>query len=193
MKKMKNWIWIVVIVVIVIWVGGWVVGFYNATIKLNEKVDNGWAQVETQYQRRFDLIPNLVNSVKGSMTQEQEVFSDITEARTRYAGAGTTSEKAGAATQVEGALGRLLLVMENYPVLKSIDAVQGLMVQLEGTENRISVERKRFNDLVREYNVNVKQFPRNLLAGLFGFDEKNFFEAVEGADAAVEVDLKLTD
>ena len=169
--------------------GLYVWSLYNGLITLSEGVDSQWAQVETQYQRRFDLIPNLVESVKGILKQEQQVFSDIAEARTKYAGAGTVSEKVAAANQVESAFGRLLAIMENYPQLRSVEAVQALMVQLEGTENRISVERKRYNDAVRDFNVRVRRFPANLFASLFGFSEKVYFEAAEGAETAPGVQL----
>ena len=153
------------------------------------EVDKQWAQVEAQYQRRFDLIPNLVESVKGVMSQEQEVFGAISEARTRYAGASTIDQKAGAAQQIESAFGRLLAIMENYPQLKSAENVQTLMIQLEGTENRISVERMRFNEAVRDINLKVKRFPSNVVAGIFGFNERVYFEAAEGAEAVPEVNL----
>lgn len=175
------------IIVLIIW---WVVGFYNGVIGLNEKVEGQWAQVENQFQRRFELIPNLVNSVKGAMAQEEEIFLAIAEARTKYTGAETVNEKAEAATQVESALGRLLAIFENYPELKSVDTVQTLMTQLEGTENRLSVERMRFNEYVKEYNVKIKVMPNNILAGFFGFTPKNFFEAAEGAEVAPVVDLE---
>lgn len=177
---------VAILAVLVIW------GFsnYNSLVTLNESVDAQWAKVETQYQRRFDLIPNLVNSVKGILTQEQKVFGDIAEARTRYSGAVTTNDKALAASQVESALGRLLVVMENYPQLQSSTNVQDLMTQLEGTENRISVERTRFNDMVRDYNVSVKRFPRNILAGVFGFAERSYFEATSGAETPPTVELQ---
>ena len=162
---------------------------YNGFVNKNETVDNQWAQVESQYQRRFDLIPNLVNSVKGAMAQEQEVFDAIAEARTRYAGARSVDEKAAAAGQVETAFGRLLAVMENYPTLKSVDTVQSLMVELAGTENRISVERKRFNDSVQFLNVAVKRFPSNLMAKVFGFGERAYFEAAAGAENAPSVEF----
>ncbi len=164
-------------------------GSYNRLISAEENVNNKWAQVETQYQRRFDLIPNLVESVKGAMEQEQEVFGEIAEARTRYAGAETVDEKVKAAGEVESALARLLVIMENYPELKSIEAVQTLMAQLEGTENRISVERKRYNDAVKSYNLLTKRLPTNLIARLFGFEEKPYFESVEGADAPPGVEF----
>ena len=171
-----------------------IIGFfwssYNNLVTANEGVTTQWQQVETQYQRRFDLIPNLVESVKGAMAQEQKVFGDLAEARTRYSGATTPDEKAAAANQVEGALGRLLVVMENYPQLKSMETVQTLMAQLEGTENRISVERQRYNDKVNGYNVMVKRFPTNLMAGMFGFGERTYFESEKGAETAPKVNLQ---
>lgn len=160
---------------------------YNKFVKTNEAVNNQWAQVETQYQRRFDLIPNLVNSVKGIMTQEQKVFGDLAEARTRYSGARSVEEKVKAANQVESSLARLLAVVENYPQLKSAENVQTLMVQLEGTENRISVERGRYNDSVRDFNIVTKKFPSSLIAALFGFKERSYFQAAQGAENAQNV------
>ncbi len=182
----KSWL---IIVGIVLFLGLSLVGFYNSLVTKTQAVDNQWAQVETQYQRRFDLIPNLVKSVEGIMSQEQEVFGQIAEARTRYSGATTVEEKAQAATQVESALGRLLVVMENYPQLLSSANVSQLMDELAGTENRIAVERRRFNDLVRDYNVTIKKFPANLVAGVFGFDARSYFEAAEGAEEAPEVEI----
>jgi len=180
----KSLIIIGVILIIVVFA---LFGYYNKFVTANEGVDGQWAQVETQYQRRFDLIPNLVESVKGVMAQEQEVFGMIAEARTKYAGAETADEKAGAATEVESALGRLLVVMENYPQLKSAENVNTLMAQLEGTENRISVERGRYNATVKDYNVMTKRFPANIIAGMFGFGERNYFEAAEGSEVAPSV------
>lgn len=185
---MNKTLWIIVgiLVLAVLW------GFssYNSLISLNESVDAQWAKVETQYQRRFDLIPNLVNSVKGILTQEQKIFGDIAEARTRYSGAVSSNDKAAAASQVENALGRLLVVMENYPLLQSSNNVRDLMTQLEGAENRISVERTRFNDMVRDYNVSVKRFPKNMIANMLGFGERNYFESVDAAATAPTVDLE---
>ncbi len=182
----KRLFWLIPLAVVLL-VGGYVWSSYNRLVTLDQEVENKWAQVETQYQRRFDLIPNLVESVKGVMKQEQEIFNNLAEARTRYAGAGTINEQAAAATEVEGALGRLLVVMENYPQLKSAENVQTLMVQLEGTENRISVERKRYNDTVRDYNLLTKRVPARWVASAFGFEEKSFFEAVEGSENAPAV------
>ena len=167
------------------------VNYYNSFVGLSQSVTNQWAQVETQYQRRFDLIPNLVNSVKGFLTQEQAVFGAIAEARTRYAGAQIVNDKAVAATQVESALGRLLVIMENYPELKSNETVAQLMDELAGTENRISVERRRYNDVVKDYNLKVSMIPGRFFASIFGFGPKDYFEAVTGADTAPNVDLEL--
>ena len=168
----------------------WGLTSYNSLVSLNETTDAQWAKVETQYQRRFDLIPNLVNSVRGILAQEQEVFGDIAEARTRYANATAANDKAAAASQIESAFGRLLVIMENYPQLQSSANVQDLMAQLEGAENRISVERTRFNDMVRDYNVSVKRFPRNIIADLLCFGERAYFEAASGAETAPTVNLE---
>ncbi len=167
----------------------YVMSTYNGLVTKGEAVDNQWAQVETQYQRRLDLIPNLVESVKGVMKQEQAIFTALADARTRYAGATTINDKAAAATGVESAFGRLLAIMENYPQLQSSANVQTLMVQLEGTENRVSVERKRFNDNVRALNVSIKTFPSSMVAGIFGFAQINYFEAAAGAENAPAVKL----
>src|SRR3989338_7842727 len=164
---MNKFTWSVLGIVVVLVLYSW--SLYNGLVKANENITGQWAQVETQYQRRFDLIPNLVNSVKGILAQEQKIFGDIAEARTRYASAKTPNDKALAASQVESAFARLLVVMENYPQLKSSENVRDLMTQLEGTENRISVERTRFNDMVRDYNVSIKRFPKNILAAITGF------------------------
>lgn len=165
------------------------VSFYNRLVAKTQAIENQWAQVETQYQRRFELIPNLVNSVKGLFVQEQQVFTTIAEARTKYAGAGTVDEKARAAGELETALGRLLVIIESYPELKSSERVADLMDELAGTENRIAVERRRYNEKVQDYNVAIKKFPGNLIAGMFGFSERAYFEAVGEAKKAPEVDL----
>lgn len=186
----KTIIWLVVIGLVVL-VIGWLWSSYNRLVVMSEQVDGQWAQVETQYQRRFDLIPNLVESVKGAMGQEERVFGDLAEARTNYAGAQTVGEKAQAASQLESAFSRLLVIMENYPDLKSIDTVQTLMAQVEGTENRVSVERNRFNESVKNYNMVIKRLPTNLIANLFGYGEKNYFESVEEAAEAPKVEFNL--
>jgi LemA protein len=180
-------LWIVVGLVVV--VGLYMGSVYNGLVRGNEGVDAQWAQVESQYQRRVDLVPNLVNSVKGIMNQEQEVFTALADARTKYGGAASTDAKAAAAGEFESALSRLLVVMENYPQLRSVESVNTLMAELAGTENRISVERMRFNEMVRDYNVTVKTFPRSFVASLFGFGPRTMLEAKEGADQVPEVQL----
>ena len=164
-------------------------GSYNGLVSQSQAIDGQWAQVETQYQRRYDLIPNLVSSTQGFLKQEQTVFSQIAEARTRYSGAVTADDKAAAAGGIESALGRLLVIIENYPQLKSNETVAKLMDELAGTENRISVERRRFNELVQVYNTRIKTIPTNLVAGVFGFGERNYFQSSEGAQVAPKVEL----
>jgi LemA protein len=191
---MKKYGWLIaigVVVLIVVIIGLSLSGTYNSLVTKSQAVDGQWAQVETQYQRRYDLIPNLVNTVKAYMTQEQAVFGAIAEARTKYGQATTPDSKAAAAGEVETALGRLLVVMENYPELKSIQTVTTLMDELAGTENRISVERRRYNDLVLDYNTSIKTFPTVLMAGMFGFTEKHYFQSTTGADVAPKVEFGL--
>jgi len=169
----------------------WFAGSYNGLVTMNNNVDTTWSTVQTQYQRRFDLVPNLVNATKGVLKQEKEVFTAIADARTRYAGAPSGSnEQVQATTQYEGALARLLVVMENYPQLKSIEAVQRLTDELAGTENRIAVARDRYNVVVGSYNGAIKRFPRNIIAGMFGFSPREFFKSDEGASAAPTVNLE---
>ncbi len=181
----------IILLVIIVLIVGWVWTSYNKLVTGNETVESAWAQVDTQYQRRFDLIPNLVSAVKGIMTQEQEVFGNLADARTRYSGATNLNEKVEAASGMESALSRLLVIMENYPELRSTETVQDLMSQLEGTENRISVARTRFNDEVKSFNVMIKKAPLNLMANLFNFDEKVYFQVAPEAQNAPVVDLEL--
>jgi LemA protein len=164
-------------------------GSYNNLVTKNTAIDGQWAQVETQYQRRFDLIPNLVNATKGFLTQEKTIFEDIANARTQYGGAKTTDEKAAGATSLDSALSRLLVIMENYPQLKSDATVARLTDELAGTENRIAVERRRYNDLVQDYNTTIKMVPTNFVAGIFGFKERTFFKSTSGAETAPKVEL----
>lgn len=182
---------LLIVLAIVVVIALWGVSTYNGLVSKNESVTNQWAQVETVYQRRFDLIPNLVESVKGVMRQEQAVFSDITAARTGYLNARTTDEKAAAATNMEGSLAKLLVVMENYPQLQSATNVRDLQSELSGSENRISVERMRYNDSVKAMNQTIKRFPTNMVASLFGFGERVYFEAVSQANQAPQVDMNL--
>jgi LemA protein len=182
---MKKYTLIGLIALVVI-IGGWMLSSYNSIVKGNLAVDTQWAQVEAQYQRRLDLIPNLVASVQGIFKQEKDIFTAIANARQGYAGAHTVDEKAAAAGQVEQALGRLLVITENYPQLNSNQTLQNLMTQLEGTENRVSVERMRFNDSVSAFNARIITFPANLVAKIFGFKERAFFKAdIEASKAPV--------
>jgi LemA protein len=178
---------LIIVLIVVVLIGSYAFTTYNNLVTLSVSADTQWKQVEADYQRRFDLIPNLVESAKGVMKQEKEVFGMLAEARTKYAGATTPDAKAAAAGQVETALGRLIAVVENYPQLKSSDTVQTLMSQLEGTENRISVQRMKYNDTVKEYNLKVMKVPSSLFASLFGFTQKSYFEATKGSENAPAV------
>lgn len=179
----------IIIIIVLAVIAIWMLSSYNGLVNSRETYTAQWSQVENQYQRRFDLIPNLVNAVKGSMKQEQAVFGEIADARSRYSGATTQEQKVQAASQVESALSRLLVITENYPDLKSSALVQDLLVQLEGTENRVSVERQKYNDMIKGYNLKVKRIPGVIFAKIFGFDEEPYFESTKGAEQAPKVDL----
>jgi len=155
---------------------GYLKGTYNSLVTMDEGVKGAWAQVENQLQRRYDLIPNYVETVKGYARHEKEVFVKVTEARSRVAGAGAISEKIAANNELSSALGRLLVVVERYPDLKANANFIRLQDELAGTENRISVERRRFNEAVKAYNTKIRSFPTNLIAGMFGFEKATFFE-----------------
>lgn len=178
-----------VIVVLFLIVGGWLRGEYNSLVQLDEGVTTAWSQVENQFQRRADLIPNYVETVKGYASHERETLQAVTEARSRVAGAGTREEKIEANQQLTSALSRLLLVVERYPDLKANVNFQMLQDELAGTENRIAVERRNYNEVVRSYNVKVRSFPTALIAGMFGFDRAEPFEATPGAEQAPEVNF----
>ena len=161
---------------------------YNAIVSKHETIAAKWAQVENQLQRRNDLIPNLVSTVKGYAAHERTVFEEVTQARSQWAKAGTVEEKVKAAGAVDAALGRLLLVAENYPVLKADTSFLRLMDELSGTENRIAVERMRYNEAVRDYNITVRTFPGNFVSGMFGYKvATEYFKAEEKAKAVPEV------
>ena len=173
-----------VLVLLVIIVAGAIIPRYNKVQELDEQVNTAWAQVETVLQRRYDLIPNLVNTVKGFANQEKEVLTEVTRLRSQWGEARSTQQKAAVASQMEGALGRLMLISENYPELKSNTNFLSLQSQLEGTENRISVERRRYNETLRSYNIYVRKFPQNLL----GFKVRDeYFESAAGAEKAPTV------
>ena len=160
---------------------------YNQLVSQSEAVDAGWSEVQNQLQRRNDLIPNLVNTVKGFAAQEQNVLVRVTEARSRVAGAGTPAESMAASNELSSALSRLLVVVEKYPELKSDRNFIQLQDELAGTENRLAVARNRYNDAVREYNTTAKRFPTLVIARLFGFQEKTYFDAPESAREAPNV------
>ena len=162
-------------------------GNYNKFVGLDQTVKSSWAQVENQLQRRFDLIPNLVETVKGYAKQEKDVMVQVTEARAKVGGAGNVPDKISANNELSGALSRLMVVVEKYPDLKSNQNFMRLQDELAGTENRIAVERMRYNEAVKIYNQAIKSFPANLLAGMFGFKDATFFEAPKEAKEAVKV------
>lgn len=166
-----------------------VLGFYNGIIRLDQGVQTAWAQVENQYQRRLDLVPNLVAAVKGQFKQEQAIFDKITQARAAFAGAQNVKDQVKAANDVEGFLRQLFALVESNPQIKSNENVLALQAQLEGSENRVAVERQRYNERVRQFNVKIKVFPGSVLAKWFGFSQKDFFEATEGAQQTPKVEL----
>ena len=164
-------------------------GTYNSLVMLDEGVKAAWAQVENQLQRRYDLIPNYVETVKGFAKQEREVFIKVTEARSKVGGATTVPEKIQANNQLSSMLSRLLVVVERYPQLKSDQNFLRLQDELAGTENRIAVERRRYNETVKTYNIKVRTFPTNILAGIFGFEKATFFEVPESAQEVPKVEF----
>lgn len=178
-----------VIALIALGVGGWVVGSYNKLVAKKADVDNAYAQVDNELQRRNDVIPNLVEVVKGVAAQEQIVFGQVDAARAAMAGAHTPEQKFAAGDQMNGVLGRLLAVVENYPQIKSQENFLKLQDQLEGTENRLVVARKRYNDVATEYNVMVRVFPTNVFAGMLNFKEKPLWEVPAEAKQVPKVEF----
>ena len=194
----KKYFTISIIAAAVVLLCGITYSSYNKLVLLDEETSSAWSQVENQYQRRYDLIPNLVNTVKGYAKHEESVLRELTEARSKAGGVISVDssilddpEKMAEFQKVQNELGaslqRLLAVTENYPELKANQNFLALQDELEGTENRISVERKRFNDSVKAYNSTMRRFPMNLLAGMFGFEKKNYFAAEAAAAKAPEV------
>jgi LemA protein len=170
---------VAVIAVLALGIGGWVAGGYNGLVGKKADVDNAYAEVDNQLKRRDELIPNLVNTVKGIAAQEQVVFGQIANARAAMAGAHTPEQKFAAGNQEETAIGRLLVVMENYPQLKSQENFASLQDELAGTENRLAVARKRYNDNVRDYDVMVQRFPTNVFAGMFNYKAAPYYPVPE--------------
>ncbi len=164
-------------------------GTYNSLVSLEEGVSNKWAQVETQYQRRVDLIPNLVATVKGAAAFESGTLEELTRLRSQWQTAGSVDAKVATANQIESAISKLLVISENYPKLTATQNFQALQDELANTENKVAVERGRFNDAVRGYNTKVRMFPTNFVAGMFGFSQKTYFESVEGSEKAPTVNF----
>lgn len=185
----KSTIAIIVVVVILVAIIAGLVSSYNGVVSLSEEVDNKFATIDTMLQRRADLIPNLVNTVKGYTNQEQAVIDSVTDARAKLAGANSVEEKANADQELNTALTNLLVVVENYPDLKSSQNFINLSDELAGTENRIATARKDYNDAVREYNTKIKRFPTNVVSGMFGYGEKEYFQASEGSEEVPTVDF----
>jgi LemA protein len=178
---------VLVLLVIVIMGAIFTVVPYNRLTRLDVETENAWAEVNNQLQRRNDLIPNLVSTVKGYATHEKELFEHIADARARLAGASDIQDKMKTSNELSGLLSRLLVIVENYPQLKANENFLELQNQLEGTENRLAVARNRYNVAVRNYNTAIRVFPSNIMAGLFGFTPKQFFEAPESAQQVPQV------
>ena len=185
----KGLVALVVVLLVLIAMGGCVAGNYNGLVTRKADVENKWAQVDNQLQRRNDLIGNLVETVKGAAGQEQTVFGEIAQARAAMAGARTPEKGIAAAQGMDSAIGRLLVVVENYPQLKSMESFIQLQDQIESTENRIAVERMRYNDAVKTYNVAVRSFPMNLFASTFNFKEAPNYPVPEAAKVVPKVDF----
>lgn len=198
MKNMGKWITPLIIVGVIVIIVLWAAGSYNGMVSSQEQVESQWAQVENVYQRRADLIPNLVATVKGYADFERQTLTDVIEARAKATSVNINPQNLDensmkmfqeAQGQLSGALGRLMVVVERYPDLKANQNFLELQSQLEGTENRITVERNRFNDTARQYNTLIRSFPRNLFASAFGFERKPYFEAEQGAEKAPKVEF----
>lgn len=192
---MKKSVWITILVVVLV-IGGWAVGAYNSLVAQEEGVQSSWSQVENVYQRRSDLIPNLVATVKGYAAHESETLEGVVEARAKATQVTVDPNKLDAESiakfqkaqgELGQALGRLMMIKEAYPDLKANENFLQLQAQLEGTENRIATERMKYNQSAQVYNTNIRRFPKNLIANMFGFQAKGYFEAQEGADVAPEV------
>jgi len=195
----RKWLIPGIIIGIIVLIAAIVIGGYNGLIGQRENVNKSFANLQSQYQRRADLVPNLVSTVKGAANFEQDTLTDVTEARAKATGitidpSNATPEQLAQYQESQGelsqALGRLLAVTENYPELKAVAGFQDLQVQLEGTENRISVARNDFNEVASGYNSRIQTFPTNITAGIFGFDKFPYFEAEDGADAAPDVNFE---
>lgn len=188
--KRNVWIGLAVAAGLIVLLSATCVSQYNTLVKEREAVDGAWAQVENVLQRRADLIPNLVETVKGYAAHEKQIFTDVAEARSRLLSATGPAATQEANRGFESALGRLLAIAERYPDLKANQNFLALQDELAGSENRIAVERKRYNDQVRDFNARIQSFPTSVLAGIFGFDRRTYFEADEGANKVPKVEFK---
>ena len=195
LKKQLGWIIPVALLVVIIL---WAISGYNGMVSMDESVQGKWADVETQYQRRADLIPNLVSTVKGYAAHESETLESVVKARSEASSVkvdpeNITPEKLAeyqkAQSGVSSALGRLMVIVEKYPDLKANQNFLELQSQLEGTENRINVARRDFNEAAKQYNTSIRRFPKNIIAGMFGFEKKAYFEAEKGAEQAPKVEF----
>ena len=185
--KNKLWLWIGIPIAVILLGVFWYWGNYNSLIRLNEGVNGKWAQVETQYQRRVDLIPNLVATVKGAANFEQSTLTDITKLRSQWQAAPDVNAKIDTANQIESALSKLLVVAENYPQLTATQNYRDLQSELANTENKVAVERQRYNDAVRDFNARIKTFPSSIVAKRLGYADRNYFNSKPGAENAPEV------
>jgi LemA protein len=192
----KSTITLLVVAGILVALIGWIIGAYNGLVTLDEETNGKWAQVESAYQRRADLIPNLVNTVKGYADFEQETLTGVIEARSKATGISVDADNLSpeaianfqaAQSKLSGALSRLMVTVERYPDLKANQNFLGLQSQLEGTENRIKIERDRFNMSVKDFNATIRKFPKTIIASSFGFEKKGYFEADAGSEKAPEV------
>ena len=181
--------WIIVLAVLVL-LGISAVGSYNNLVQLNESTNGKWSQIDVQLQRRADLIPNLVATVKGYATHEQEILNNLADARSRLVGAQGVADKAAAEDQLNSTLSRLLVIVENYPNLKADANFRQLQDELAGTENRIAVARKDYNDSVQIYNAKIKTFPNSIWAGMLGFSSREYFQAAAGAQTVPQVNFQ---
>lgn len=194
----KGIIVLIVVAVVILGLFMWVKGAYNGMVTKQEAVESAWSQVENVYQRRADLIPNLVSTVKGYAKHEQTTLENVVNARAKATQVTVDPTKLDEASmkkfqdaqgELGNAIGRLLMVQENYPDLKANENFRDLQAQLEGTENRIATERNKFNEVAKDYNTTIRHFPNNIFAGIFGFERKPYFEAKEGADQAPKVEF----
>ena len=188
-RSKTKWIVLGIIIIFLFLIGSNIIGTYNSLVSANENIDGRWSQVENVLQRRADLIPNLVETVKGYAEHEKEIFTAISEARSKLIGATGVDEAAEANAELSSALNRLLAISEAYPTLKADQNFIALQDELAGTENRIAVERKNYNDAVQAYNTKIKRFPTNIIAGIFGYEAREYFQADEGSKTVPKVEF----